>query len=77
MTDTLIGLFAEVLNLDPSSLNDESAPDNVPEWDSLAAMMLVSAIEDRFQVQLSTKEIMKMSSIRLARQTLLSKGFDV
>ena len=77
MAGTLVDLFAEVLGVDPSSLNDESSPDNIHEWDSLVAMMLVSAIEDRFQVQLSTKEIMKMSSIGLARQTLLRKGIDV
>ena len=70
-------MFAEVLNVDAFSLNDDSSPDNVSEWDSLAAMMLVSAVEGRFQVQLSTKEIMKMSSIGLARQALQAKGIDV
>ena len=41
--------------------------------DSLAAMSLVVAIEEKFRVQLSTKEIMKMSTIGLARKTLQTK----
>jgi len=71
--DALIELFAEVLHVDPASLDDSSSPDTVKQWDSLAAMNLVVAIEERFQVQLSTKEIMKMSTIGLARKTLRNK----
>jgi acyl carrier protein len=71
--DALIQLFADVLKVDPSNLDDNSSPDNVKQWDSLAAMSLVVAIEEKFQVELSTKEIMQMSSIGRARKTLTSK----
>ena len=42
-----------------------------------AVDMLVAAIEDKFKIQLSTKEIMKMSSIGLARKTLQDKNVKV
>jgi acyl carrier protein len=74
MSDALIQLFAEVLHVDPSELDEESAPENVKEWDSLTAMELVAAIEEKFNVKLSTKEIMKMSSIGRARKALQGKG---
>jgi acyl carrier protein len=77
MSDVLIQLFAEVLQIDPAGLNDNSSPENVKQWDSLAAMDLVAAIEERFNVRLSTKEIMKMSTIGLARKTLQSKNVTV
>jgi acyl carrier protein len=77
MGDALINLFAEVLQVDATKLNDNSSPDNVKQWDSLAAMHLVAAIEDTFKVQLSTKEIMKMSSIGLARKTLQGKNVAI
>lgn len=77
MSDTLIELFAEVLQVEPKALNDNSSPDNVSQWDSLAAMHLVAAIEDKFKVTLSTKEIMKMSTIGLARKTLQDKNIKV
>lgn len=77
MNDVLTKLFAEVLEIDAAGLNDESSPENVTEWDSLAAMKLVSAIEEKFKIQLSTREIMKMSTIGLARKTLRSKNVDV
>jgi len=75
--DKLLELFAEVLKVDASSLDDQSSPDNVAEWDSLAAMLLVSAIEERYHIQLSTKEIMKMVSIGLARKALHARQVDV
>jgi acyl carrier protein len=37
----------------------------------------VAAIEEKFHVQLSTREIMKMSSIGRARKTLQSKNVAV
>lgn len=77
MSDKLIAVFADVLEVDPSALNDDSSTDNVEQWDSLAAMHLVAAIEDTFNVQLTTKEIMKMTSIGLARKALQEKGIDV
>lgn len=77
MSDTLLALFADVLEMDASKLNDQTSPDNTPQWDSLAAMGLVAALEDKFSVQLSTKEIMKMTTIGLARETLRAKGVAV
>lgn len=77
MSDTLLALFADVLEMDIGQLSDETSPDNTPQWDSLAAMDLVTALEQKFSVQLSTKEIMKMSSIGLAREALRAKGVAV
>ncbi len=77
MSDALLNLFAEVLEVDVSKLNDNTSPDNTSQWDSLAAMGLVVAIEEKFGVQLTTKEIMKMTTIGLARETLRGNGVAV
>ena len=72
--DRLVPVFALVLKVPAERLSDETSPDNTPSWDSLAAMELVSQIEETFGVQLSTREIMKMRSLGLAREMLRSKG---
>lgn len=74
MSDRLIETFAEGLKLDPSELSDETSPKNTPAWDSLAAMSLVMLLEDTFEVQLSTRDIMKLNSIGAARTLLRTKG---
>ena len=70
MSDVLIELFADVLRVDPAELDEDTSPENLKQWDSLAAMALVAAIEEKFTVRLSTKQIMKMSTIGRARKAL-------
>jgi acyl carrier protein len=74
--DALILVFAEGLGVDPATLSEDSSPENTPEWDSLAAMTLVALIEEQFSVRLSTREIMKMQTIALARSVLSGKDVD-
>ena len=74
MADPLLEVFAEGLGLNAESLGEDSSPETVAEWDSLAAMTLVTLIEDTFAVSLSTRDIMKMRSIGLARSVLKAKG---
>jgi acyl carrier protein len=77
VSDPLTALFAEVLEIPADGLDDASSPDSVPQWDSLAAMNLVAVIEESYGVRLSTREIMRMTSIGLARTYLRAKGLDV
>ena len=76
MADRLIAVFAETLDVPESELSDASSPDNTPSWDSHATMELVAAVEDAFEIELSTVEIMKMRSIGIARDVLRSKGVE-
>jgi acyl carrier protein len=74
VSDKLVNLFAQFFDVAPSTLNDESSPDNTPQWDSLTSMILVAAVEEAFNVQLSTKEIVAMQTIGLVRTVLRRKG---
>ena len=74
MADRLQTLFGGVLGVEPDRMSDETSPRNTPQWDSLNAMHLVSAIEEAFDVSLTTREIMKMQTLGLARDVLRTKG---
>ena len=76
MSDRLLEVFAKGLDIPVAGLSDETSPSNTPAWDSLAAMEMVSLIEDAFDVRLKTSEIMKMRSIGLARTVLRGKGVE-
>jgi acyl carrier protein len=76
MTDPLFQLFAEILNLPEESVSNDTSPENTAEWDSLAAMSLVSGLEDQFEVEFSTLEIMKMRNVGIIRDVLISKGIS-
>ena len=77
MSDPLVDLFALVLGLPNDQLSEDTSPENTREWDSLAAVSLVTEIEATFSVQLRTRDIMKMRTIGLARALLRDKGVAV
>lgn len=77
MTDRLHGLFADILNLDPAAVSDETAPDNTPEWDSLNNMILLAGIEETFEVEFTTEEITSMKTVGHVRQILEARGIAV
>ena len=76
MTDKLLEVFSEGLSLPVELLSDETSPKNTAEWDSLAAMNLVTRLEDTFEIRLKTRDIMRMQTIGIARDVLRSKGVD-
>ncbi|MBF0357945.1 MAG: acyl carrier protein [Magnetococcales bacterium] len=77
MADPLIQVFAETLNLPEEKISDATSTDNTPEWDSLAAMFLLGAFEDRFNVEFSLEEITKMRSVGIVREILIEKKVDL
>lgn len=74
VTDPLLDLFAQGLDVSVDILDEDSSPETLEQWDSFAAMNLVMLIEDTFDVSLSTRDIMKMRTIGLARSVLKAKG---
>ena len=74
MANRVATIFGEVLGIDPEQITDDSSPENTPQWDSLQAMNLVVAIEEAFDLRLSTREIISMRTVGLVRKVLTAKG---
>ena len=63
MDQMLLDVFREVFN-DPDLIVDEnSTAADVPSWDSFNHMNLIMAIEEKFGVSFSTKEIGQMGRV--------------
>ena len=67
-------LFSTVLRIPLEGMNDEVSPDNTPRWDSVSAIDLALAIEDTFNVRLTTREIASMRTLGLVKKVLRGKG---
>jgi acyl carrier protein len=70
----LINSFQEALGLDTSSIVDSLAYQSVPEWDSISHMILISQLEEDFNVSLETDDVIDMSSFAKAREILAKHG---
>jgi acyl carrier protein len=76
VNDRLKNLFVEVLEL-PEDVDVESLKyRDIAQWDSLGHMSLVAAIEDEFDVQLDTEQVIGMSSFKVAVDMLKDLGVN-
>ena len=77
MSTALYDLVADVLEVDPSSLDDASTRTSIEGWDSLAHITLITTIEETYGVVLSTEEVLEATSLGQIRRLLLAKGAPV
>ena len=69
--DSLFAVFSDGLGVPADLLSDETSPDNTPQWDSLAAMTLVSLIGIRRRAT-ATRDS-ENADVGLARSVLSGK----
>ena len=66
-------LFRDVLDNDSISLNEETTANDIEEWDSLAHVQLFDAIQKRFQVKISAREMLSWKNIGEMLDGLMDK----
>jgi acyl carrier protein len=68
--EKFISAFAAALQIDESKIVDDLRYNAIPQWDSIAHMALVAALEESFGIMLDTNDIIDMSSVVKAREIL-------
>ncbi|ETA50612.1 acyl carrier protein [Ponticoccus alexandrii] len=68
--DRLTAAFVEALQIDASRVVDGLEFNSIKEWDSVAHMTLVAALEEQFDIMLDTDDIIDLSSVAKAREIL-------
>jgi acyl carrier protein len=66
----LRAIFRTALELDRDAAVDDLEYRGIESWDSVAHMVLVSEIEDTFDIMLETDDVIDMSSFAKAREIL-------
>lgn len=69
----LIEIIASIVNLEPSSLSQDTGPSNCDEWDSLAHINIITGIEERYEISFSMDEIIEINSINYLNQLVEQK----
>jgi len=68
--EKLVDTFSTTLGIDRDAVVDELRYNSIPQWDSVAHMALVAALEQAFDILLDTDDIIDMSSVARAREIL-------
>jgi acyl carrier protein len=71
--DPVLDVFREVMGNNKLQVTDASTFEDVPAWDSVAHVNLISALEERFGVNFSVAEIVELNSVGAIREALTRK----
>ena len=66
-------LFMDALSLKEEKISDSLKYNDVPEWDSIGHMSLISAIEEAFNISMETDDIIDFSSYKKGMEILSNK----
>ena len=69
-------VFIKSLSIKENDFNEELKYNEIPEWDSIGHMTLMSALEEEFKITLETDDIIDFSSFKKGKELLETK-YDV
>lgn len=75
--DKVVIVFARVLGIAPDTIDNDLRYATIPQWDSIAHMSVVAALEEAFDVMIDMDEVIDMSSVGKAREILRKHGAAV
>ena len=65
-----VEIFIKSLSIDKKKFNEKLKYNDIPEWDSIGHMTLMSELEEGFDISLDTDDIVDFSSFKKGIQIL-------
>ena len=65
-----IEIFIKSLSIDKKNFNEKLKYNDIPEWDSIGHMTLMSDLEEGFNISIDTDDIIDFSSFKKGIQIL-------
>ena len=69
-------LISKVLDISKEAVTDETSPESTPSWDSFNALVMVSELEDDFNVHFSMEEVLAVKCVKDIREALMRHGVE-
>lgn len=69
-------IFAESLGITEDQVTNALQYNSIEEWDSIAHMALVAAIDDGFDIMMDTEDVIDLSSFAKAKEILTKYGVE-
>ena len=63
-------IFIESLSIDTKAFNENLKYNEIPEWDSIGHMTLISNLEEQFKISVETDDIVDFSSYKKGMEIL-------
>ena len=63
-------IFIKSLSINSNKFNENIAYNEIPEWDSIGHMTLMSGLEEGFNITMDTDDIVDFSSFKKGKEIL-------
>ena len=74
---SLYRILSDVLEIDEQTITEKTSPENVANWDSFNALILVSELETNFQVKFSMGDVSSVKNVGDIKETLKKYNINV
>lgn len=61
--ERLRDIIAGALNLNPEMITENLAMEDIPEWDSMGNMAIISAIEEKLGIEIPIEDLFELNSV--------------
>lgn len=61
--ESLQEIFRDVFDDETLSLRADMGPDDIEDWDSLAQMVLLSVIAQKYDIQIAPEEMLELKTV--------------
>jgi len=73
----LLEILASVLDIAIGTINDETSPENTETWDSYNGLMMISELENTFNVHFTMDEAIEVTCVRDIKKALKRHGVSI
>ena len=67
-------VFEQSLSIAKDKIQNDLKYNDIPEWDSIGHMTLISALEENFSISIDTDDIVDFSSFEVGKKILSKYG---
>lgn len=60
---SIIEVFNDILDLEEGQLTLESSPLDIDEWDSMASVNIIVALEEEFEIKFKLEDILDVKTV--------------
>ena len=70
MDERIKKVMAGVFGIEASTIDEDSSPDSIENWDSLRHIRLIAALEDEFRVQFDESDLADLLNFKIIKNVV-------
>ena len=74
MSNNLLDIVANVMEVQVSQIDDDSGPETIENWDSFRGLILFEELESKFNVKFTLNELLNVKKIKDIKNILSVRG---